>query len=82
MLDIAATVISVVAETFGVEHRAISRDTIAADIDGWDSLSHTVLMLRLEKRLRMRISERVAIKANSVGALIDLLCDQAEGRTP
>jgi len=80
MSDIAATVISVIAETFSIGPDAVSRDTVAADIDGWDSLSHTVLMLRLEKRLGRRIDERVAIKANSVGALIDLLSSGSVGQ--
>jgi acyl carrier protein len=52
----------------------ICREATAADVDGWDSLAHTVLMVRLEKRLGMRISERVAAKAGSIGELIDLLC--------
>jgi len=80
MSDIAATVIAVIAETFAIEPDAVGRDTVAADIDGWDSLSHTVLMIRLERRLGMRIDERVAIKANSVGALIDLLSIEPVGQ--
>lgn len=73
MNDIAATVITVIAETFYVDASSIGRNTVANDVDGWDSLSHTVLMIRLEKRLGMRIDERIALKANSVGALIDAL---------
>ena len=37
----------------------------------------TVLMIRLEKRLGMPISDRIAAKSSSVGELIDLLCTQA-----
>lgn len=73
MPDLEATIMAVVAETFGVDVAAVSRHTVAADIDGWDSLSHTILMLRLEKRLRIRIDEKIAIKAGSVGALIDII---------
>lgn len=80
--DVPAIVMAVVAETFPGGASIISRDTTAADVDGWDSLAHTVLMIRLEKRLGMPISDRTAAKASSVGELIDLLCTQtaAEGR--
>ncbi|MFC5741205.1 acyl carrier protein [Dyella tabacisoli] len=77
MQDLTASVISVIAETFSVDASSISRHTVAADVDGWDSLSHTVLMIRLEKCLGMRIDERVALKANSVGALIDALRNES-----
>lgn len=74
--DVPAVVMAVVAETFPGGASNISRDTTAADVDGWDSLAHTVLMIRLEKRLGMPISDRIAAKAGSVGELIDLICEQ------
>lgn len=74
--DVPAIVMAVVAETFPSNSSSISRDTTAADVDGWDSLAHTVLMIRLEKRLGMPISDRIAAKSSSVGELIDLLCTQ------
>ncbi|WP_266159638.1 acyl carrier protein [Dyella silvatica] len=73
MNELTTTVLSVIAETFSVEVHTLGRHTVASDVDGWDSLSHTVLMIRLGKRLGRRIDERVALKANSVGALIDAL---------
>ena len=74
--DVPAIVMAVVAETFPGGSPNISRETTAADVDGWDSLAHTVLMIRLEKRLGMPISDRIAAKAGSVGELIDLICAQ------
>jgi acyl carrier protein len=74
--NVPAIVMAVVAETFPGGTSNISRETTAADVDGWDSLAHTVLMIRLEKRLGMPISDRIAARANSVGELIDLICEQ------
>ncbi|MGE0715337.1 MAG: acyl carrier protein [Alphaproteobacteria bacterium] len=71
--DIARAVVATIAETFGVDPAAIGRDTVPADVDGWDSLAHTMLMIRLEKRLGRVIGERIATMAGSVGVLIDLL---------
>lgn len=72
--DIPAMVMAVVGEMFSVDAAQIDRETTSSDVDGWDSLAHTVLMVRLEKRLGMHISDRIASKASSVGELIDLLC--------
>jgi acyl carrier protein len=79
--DIAAIVTAVIAETFFVDPSRITRGTKAADIDGWDSLSSTVLMIRLERRLGMLISDRIAAKAADVGELIDLLSAEAAAET-
>jgi acyl carrier protein len=76
--EISATVSSVIAETFSIDAAQVTRATRATDIDGWDSLSHTVLMLRLEKRLGMLISDGIAAKAADVGELIDLLSAEAK----
>lgn len=70
---LARSVIAVIAETFGVPAHRIDRRTVAEDVDGWDSLAHTTLMIRLEKRLGIVIDERVATMAGTVGELIDLI---------
>jgi acyl carrier protein len=80
--DIAAAVTEVIAQTFFVDPLQVTRATKAADIDGWDSLSHTVLMIRLEKRLGMPISDRIAAKAADVGELIDMLSAEAAETRP
>lgn len=80
--DIAVTVATVIGETFFIDPSLVTRSTRAVDVDGWDSLSHTVLMIRLEKRLGFSISDRIAAKATDVGELIDLLCVEASGYQP
>ena len=68
--DIVATVI---AETFAVPPDSISRATTADDIDGWDSLGHSILMTRLSTRLNVEIGEDVAASSRNVGELTDAL---------
>ena len=69
--DLDARVIAVIAETFGADPAGIGRDTTADDVDGWDSLAHTILMIRLERALGVRIDEATAAGAANVGELID-----------
>ena len=67
-----AVVRRVIAETFGVDPGTIGRDTTAEDVDGWDSLQHTILMVRLARALGLVVPESAAESA-TVGALIDAL---------
>lgn len=71
--DAEQAVIAVIADTFGVDAAGIGRDTVAEDVDGWDSLAHTVLMMRLERVLGIRIDEATASGAANVGDLVDAI---------
>ena len=71
--DVESLVIAVIADTFSVAPADIGDATTASDIDGWDSLSHTVLMVRLQKRLGIAISERIAARAQTVGELVEAI---------
>jgi acyl carrier protein len=71
--DIVGNVRAIIAETFNVASSDITDDTVADDVNGWDSLGHTVLMVRLQKKLRVAIPEHVAANVQTVGELIEAL---------
>ena len=71
--EIGPVVRRVIAETFNYPESDITDDTVAEDVDGWDSLKHTILMIRLGRALGISIPEEVAANASSVGDLIDRL---------
>ncbi|PWB84296.1 MAG: hypothetical protein C3F11_02040 [Methylocystaceae bacterium] len=70
MSAIRAPVVRAITECFGCEADDIADDTVAADVVGWDSLGHTVLMMRIERLLGFKIPEIVAANAKDVGDLI------------
>jgi acyl carrier protein len=73
MDDVEQRVFAVIRETFGLPAATpLSRDMTAADVDGWDSLNHTTLLIMLERRLGVSISDGEANELPDVGALIDL----------
>ena len=72
-MDVEQAVIAVIADTFGADPAGIGRDTVAEDVDGWDSLAHTVLMMRLERGLGVWIDEATASGAANVGELVDAI---------
>jgi acyl carrier protein len=71
--DIVGKVRAIIAETFNMASSDITDDTVADDVNGWDSLGHTVLMVRLQKKLRVAIPEHVAANVQTVGELIEAL---------
>jgi len=63
----------VIRDVFQCPDVPIARDTSSLDIDGWDSLSHTILLLRVEKEFGVRLPlDRTRTLAN-VGDLADLI---------
>ena len=61
--------------TFKDPDLEINRDTTADDIDGWDSLSHAVIIMRLEKNCNVRIPPSMATSFRNIGELVDRLVD-------
>lgn len=67
------TVADIIRRTFSAQNEDIDRETVSFDIDGWDSLSHTTLMLEIERRFRIRISPEDAGALGNVGDLVDMV---------
>ena len=63
-----------ISDTFDFPIGDIEENTTAEDVDGWDSLQHTILIVRLQKCLNHPISEAIAAESKTVGDLIDRLC--------
>jgi acyl carrier protein len=76
--EIEQRLISVIADVFSADPAAITRETVADDVDGWDSLAHTVLMMRLERVFAVRIDEAIASGAGNVGELADAIARLAD----
>ena len=49
--EIMKLVADTIEETFMVDATEVTRETIAIDISGWDSLSHTILLSNIEDQL-------------------------------
>jgi acyl carrier protein len=73
--DLSGAIIAIIAETFDADAAKIASETTADDIDGWDSLGHSVLMTRLSRKLGLPIGEDIAGSVENVGQLIQALSD-------
>lgn len=69
--EILLKVAETIRETFGVDDIEISRTTVADDIPGWDSLSHTILMLTIEQAFGIELASSTAY--SNVGDLVEVI---------
>ena len=63
---------AVIVETFGDDDVVVTRETVAEDVSGWDSLSHTILILALEDEFGIKLPGEAKGFAN-VGELVDAI---------
>jgi acyl carrier protein len=61
----------VIAEQFKCPADRITRETVAEDFDGWDSLGHATLMVMIEERFGIRFDENEMFRFSHVGELCD-----------
>lgn len=71
--DVLAVLADLIRGVFDARNVAIGRDTEAADVEGWDSLSHAILMLRIESHFGVRLPLDQAYDFDNVGALADFI---------
>lgn len=64
-------IVDIISQHFMVPREAISAETTALDIDGWDSVSHTMLILEIEEQLGVSIPPEKIGKLKNVGDLVD-----------
>lgn len=71
--DVSAKVCQVVCTVFGVDPCAISLDSKAFDIPGWDSLSHLSFCSVLEEAFKIKFTVRELGEIDGVRAIVSLI---------
>ncbi len=62
-----------ITEMFPLYRGAITADTSARTVPGWDSLSHVDLVLLIEERLGRKIDVAQTFRLKNVGELVSYL---------
>ena len=78
--DILNRVRQTIAKQFSVAPDPITRETVAMDVPGWDSVAHVHLMLAIEREFGVRIPDDRVFGLDNVGDLVDALADQLARR--
>lgn len=75
--DRMAAVAEILCDVIGDDDIALSRETTAADIDGWDSLANVRFMLALERHFKVRFAAAEVARLSNVGDLLDLIASRS-----
>ncbi len=74
--EVMAKVTEIAREIFDDEELELYDDTIAADVDGWDSLTHLSLMNEIENEFDIKFEMREVQGLGNVGELIDVIMER------
>lgn len=64
---------AIVARSFGVDASELTDATTAQDVDGWNSLAHATLLMRIERIFNVDLDRGAAVGAQDLGALASLI---------
>ena len=58
-------------KTFNDQTIILTNDTMAADIDEWDSLNHAIMISTVEKHFKIRFELMEMLNFKNVGSMVD-----------
>jgi len=64
---------ALVAEVLGTDEVALSRETVAADVDGWDSVTHVEILVAIEQTFGVQFRTSELAGMQNVGDLVERL---------
>jgi acyl carrier protein len=67
-----------VREVLGNDDIVLQPNTVASDVEGWDSLSHVEIIVAIEKRLGIRFTSKEIRSFQNVGEM----CQAVAGKRP
>ena len=69
--EILATITDVFRDALDDEKIILTRETTAADVDNWDSLTHFQLVVAVERKFSIRFNSQEFLRWKNVGEMID-----------
>lgn len=73
-------IVAIVADVFQADGVSMTAATAAADVNGWDSVTHTILILELERRFDIEIPLEATYRLRNLGELADFISEQRAAR--
>ncbi|MCR5747527.1 MAG: acyl carrier protein [Lachnospiraceae bacterium] len=74
--EVMEKVTEIAREIFDDEELVLDDETVAADVDGWDSLTHLSLLNEIEDEFDFKFAMKEVQGLNNVGELIDVITER------
>jgi acyl carrier protein len=71
--EIIEKIRTILVAVLGHEDFVMTEELTAADVDGWDSLSHMMIISKIENEFNIRFKLRELNKMRNLNSLIDLI---------
>lgn len=68
---------AVILSTLKLDDWDIGADTLASEVPGWDSLSHTTVILAVEEHFKVRFTMAELMRLKTIGELQHLVSSKA-----
>jgi acyl carrier protein len=72
-MDIIANLNQIFSDVLELDEVNLKRETTANDIEEWDSLSHILLIVAIEKGFKLRFTSKEIQSWKNVGEMIDCI---------
>ena len=70
----------IVRETLGTPELAVTRETVAADVPGWDSVAMVDMILAAEEHFGIQLGSQDMDRITSVGDMVDVIEAKTRGQ--
>ena len=74
--DVMEKVTEIAREIFDDDELVLDDETIAADVDGWDSLTHLSLINEIENEFEIKFEMKEVQGLENVGELVDVILER------
>ena len=73
--EVLEKVNAVIQDVFDDDSIRVSDETVASDVDGWDSLMHITLIGTIEDEFDIKFAMKDVVGMKNVGQMIDLIME-------
>ena len=74
--EILAKLQDIIRETVDDEDVVITMDTVASDVDGWDSLAQVMIVGEIRNEFGVKLTSTEIATLENVGAMVDSIIDK------
>lgn len=76
--EVLEKVNAVIQDVFDDDSIRVSDETVASDVDGWDSLMHITLIGTIEDEFDIKFAMKDVVGMKNVGQMVDLIMERLD----